>query len=133
MKIDWAGFSFVGYGYTGDGLGTEGLFWNAVSINGETRTSSGGYVQGSYTFWDRLTIGGSWGVSTLDRNAEIDPVTLMKQVNSEIGFVRYKLTNWVQFQGEYVHTEQQNYANCASIFGCRIYNDAIIGGTTFYW
>jgi hypothetical protein len=132
VKIDWAGFSFVGYGYTGDGLGTTGLFWNGVSINGQTRTSDGGYVQGSYT-WDRVTFGGSWGISALDRNPEIDPVTLQKQINSEIGFVRYKLTDWVQFQGEYVHTEQQNYANCASRIGCTIYNDAVIGGTTFFW
>ena len=145
IKLDWAGFSFVAYGYTGDGLGTTGLFWNAVSINGQTRTSDGGYVQGSYT-WDRFTFGGSWGVSNLDRNScdltygcglgivgPLDPVTLQKQINSEIGFVRYKLTDWVQFQGEYVHTEQQNYANCASYIGCKIYNDAIIGGTTFFW
>ena len=103
-----------------------------MSINGETRTSWGGYVQGQYT-WDRLTVGGSWGISALDRNPEIDPVTLQRYIDSEIGYVRYKLTDWVNFQFEYVHTEEQNYASCASAIGCRIRDDAVVGGTTFFW
>lgn len=128
VKLDWGGFSILGYAYTGDGLGTTGLFWNAVSINGETRSSSGGYGQASYTFFDRLTFGGSWGISELNWNPSIDDPRLQKDIWSAIGFTRYKLTNWVQIQAEYVHTEEENH----QING-KIKDDAVVAGTTFFW
>ena len=127
-KLDWNGFSILGYAYTGDGLGTTGLFWNAVSANGATRSSSGGYGQASYTFFDRLTLGGSWGISELGFNRTIDDPHLQKDIWSGIGFARYKLTNWVQFQAEYVHTEEENH-----LPGGRIKDDAVVAGTTFFW
>ena len=127
-KLDWNGFSILGYAYTGDGLGTTGLFWNAVSANGATRSSSGGDGQASYTFFDRLTLGGSWGISELGFNRTIDDPHLQKDIWSGIGFARYKLTNWVQFQAEYVHTEEENH-----LPGGRIKDDAVVAGTTFFW
>ena len=128
VKLDWAGFSLVGYAYTGDGLGEAGLFWNGVSINGDTRRSDGGYVQGSYTFWDCLTLGGSWGISRLGFNPGVDDPHLFKDIEATIGFAKYKLTDWVQFQFEYVHTSETNH----QIDG-RIHDDAVIAGTTFFW
>jgi hypothetical protein len=128
VKLDWNGFSVLGYAYTGDGLGTTGLFWNAVSIDGQTRSSSGGYAQASYTFWDTWTVGGSWGISQLSFNANVDDPHLQKQIWSGIGFVQYKLTDWVKFQVEYVHTEEENH-----LVNGKINDDAFIAGTTFFW
>jgi hypothetical protein len=128
VKVDWAGFSVLGYAYTGEGLGTTALFWNAVSINGDTRWSSGGYAQASYTFWDTWTVGGSWGISQLGFNSAVDDPHLQKQIWSAIGFVQYKLTDWVKFQVEYVHTEEENH-----LANGRINDDAVIAGTTFFW
>jgi hypothetical protein len=139
VKVDWAGFSVLGYAYTGQGVGTTALFWNAVSINGATRSSDGGYAQASYTFWDSWTVGGSWGISQLGFNPGVDDPHLQKQIWSAIGFVQYKLTDWVKFQVEYVHTEEENHLPNGFIdenhvlVGRRINDDAVIAGTTFFW
>ena len=129
VKVDWGGFSLVGYGYTAEGVGTTGLFWNAISQNGDTRTSSGGYIQGSYTFWDRLTIGGSYGISQLDANSfdRLNNPFLVKFTESEIGYAKYKLTSWVALQAEYIHTDEQNHS------GGHVKDDAVAVGTTFFW
>src|SRR5262249_37720709 len=120
-RLDAYGFSFVAYVYTGKGIGTTGLFFDGVSDEGVTRRSDGGYVQASYTFLDRYTLGGSWGVSRLhtadviDAADELAQCTAVPQVNclvrrneSWIGFARYKLTDWVKLQAEFVHTIAQN-------------------------
>jgi hypothetical protein len=106
-KLDIQGFSFVAYGYYGEGLGTTGLFWDAFSPDGSARTSYGGYAQGSYT-WDKFTFGASWGVSGMQATA-FDYATgiapgLLKDNESIIGFIRYQLTPWMALQAEYGHT-----------------------------
>lgn len=125
-RLDWGPISLVGYGYTGSGLGSTALFFNGFSFNGQARDSSGGYAQGSYTFFDRLTVGGSWGTSVLDRVPGDSPF-LFRSIESDIGFVRYKLTSWVNFQAEFVHTEERNQ------IGDKVNDDAVIFGTTFFW
>jgi len=52
---------------------------------------------------------------------------LVKDNSSWIGFARYKLTNWVNLQAEYVSTTAENQ------IGQRIHNNAIVAGTTFFW
>ncbi len=106
-KLDIQGFSFVAYGYYGEGLGTTGLFWDGFDLAGNARTSYGGYAQGSYT-WDKFTFGASWGVSALeatgfDYYSGFAP-TLVKDNESIIGFVRYQLTAWMALQAEFGHT-----------------------------
>jgi hypothetical protein len=135
-RLDWGPVSIVGYGYTGNGLGHAGFFWDAFSFNGQARNSEGGYAQASYTFFDTITVGGSWGISTLD-SVPGDSPFLFKNIQSAIGFVRYKLTDWVNLQAEYVHTEERN--NCTPL-ACGVANgrslvndDAVIFGTTFFW
>jgi hypothetical protein len=86
------------YGYGGNGLGTTALYWDGVSPTGQTRDSHGGYIQGSYTFFDLLTVGGSWGISTLNA-VPGDVVFLVHSQESTIGFVRYKLTDLGQSAG----------------------------------
>ena len=131
-KLDVYGFSFVGYGYYGKGLGTTGLFLNGFDALGNQRTSYGGYGQASYT-WDRLTVGGSWGVSGL--NATSTDIALgfggvgglVHYNESAIGFARYQLTTWMALQAEFVHT--WSYAN----LGSAAQNDALWLGTAWFF
>jgi len=144
------GFNFVAYGYTGKGVGTTGLFFDGVDIFGDRRNSKGGYLQAAYTFkggwWlpNPLTVGGSWGVSTLEtagtsnqfeivqcQATTIDPIhgggCLVKHNESWIGFARYNLTDWVKLQAEYVATTAENQ------IGQEIHDKAVVVGTTFFW
>jgi hypothetical protein len=143
-RIDIYGFSLVGYGYTGQGVGTTGLFFDGVDDQGHTRPSHGGYVQASYTFFNTFTIGGSWGISVLETADQHDKTEvvddchgvgehfpaapcLVRSNESWIGFARYKLTDWVKLQAEFVHTRAENQ------IGQRITDDAIVAGTTLFW
>ncbi len=106
-KLDIDGFSFVAYGYYGEGLGTTGFFFDGFDFAGNARKSYGGYAQASYT-WDKFTFGASWGVSALeatgfDWSTGVGP-TLLKDNESIIGFLRYQLTPWMAIQAEYGHT-----------------------------
>jgi len=143
------GFNFVAYGYTGKGVGTTGLFFDGVDIFGDRRNSKGGYLQAAYTFkggwWlpNPLTVGGSWGVSTLEtagtsnqfeidncHNSTVHPLDfgcLVKHNESWIGFARYNLTDWVKLQAEYVATVSENQ------IGQEIHDKAVVVGTTFFW
>ena len=132
-KVDVAGFSLVGYGYYGQGLGTTGLFFDAFSLNGQQRTSLGGYAQGSYTF-DKFTIGASWGISVLDANS-YDATAgflsyytwMLKSNQSYVGFARYQLTSWMALQAEYVHSIATNQT------GGKIQADQIDFGTAWFF
>jgi hypothetical protein len=147
--LDVWGFNFVAYGYTGKGVGTTGLFFDGVDIFGDRRNSKGGYLQAAYTFkggwWlpNPLTVGASWGVSTLETAgtsnpfeiqqchlSTIDPVDfgcLVKHNESWIGFARYNLTDWVKIQAEYTSTVAENQ------IGQEIHDHAFALGTTFFW
>jgi hypothetical protein len=131
-KADVAGFSFVAYGYYGKGLGTTGLFLNGFDAFGNPRTSYGGYGQASYT-WDKLTVGGSWGVSGLNATAADFALGfggvggLVHYNESAIGFARYQLTSWMALQAEFVHT--WSYANV----GPSAQDDAIWLGTAWFF
>jgi predicted porin len=139
-RLDIGGFSFVAYGYTGKGVGTTFLFFDGVDELGNTRRSYGGYLQGSYTFFNVLTLGGSWGASLLktagadDAEDQLDNCTatpqntcLVRKNESWIAFARYKLTDWVKLQAEFVHTRAENQ------IGQQIKDNAILAGTTFFW
>jgi hypothetical protein len=112
-KLDIDGFSFVAYGYYGQGLGTTGLFFDAFDIFGNPRTTFGGYAQGSYT-WDKFTFGASWGVSAMDATATDAAIGLapflLKDNESVIGFARYQLTSWMALQAEFGHTWSYNHS-----------------------
>jgi hypothetical protein len=131
-KADVAGFSFVAYGYYGKGLGTTGLFLNGFDALGNARTSYGGYGQASYT-WDKLTVGGSWGVSGLNLTSTDIALGfggvggLVHYNESAIGFARYQLTSWMALQAEFVHTWA--YANQ----GQASQNDALWLGTAWFF
>ncbi len=142
MRLDWYGFSAVGYGYWGTGLGTTGLFFAGISPNGQARKSYGWYGEAEYTFGqgflgalpilsDRFTFGGSYGQSFLEANSfdwtqSYSPY-LLKSNSSAIGFVRYKLTDWVAFQFEYINSRSINQSDGSTR------SNAITGGTTFFF
>jgi hypothetical protein len=152
--IDVWGFNFVAYGYTGKGVGTTGLFFDGVDIFGNARPSDGGYLQAAYTFkggWllpNPLTVGASWGVSSLEtaggsnsfeiQNCQaaangttafvgVPASCLVKHNESWIGFARYNLTEWVKIQAEYTATVSENQ------IGQEIHDHAVAVGTTFFW
>ena len=142
--LDWWGWNFVAYGYTGKGVGTTGLFFNGIDAAGGSRRSDGGYLQAAYTFNKVFTLGASWGVSRLntagaaDQTAVFEECTgtafftsgancLVKENSSWIGFARYKLTKWVNLQAEFISTRSENQ------IGQTIHDDAVAVGTTFFW
>jgi hypothetical protein len=145
--LDWGGWNFVAYGYTGKGVGTTGLFFNGIDAIGEARRSDGGYLQAAYTFDGVFTLGGSWGISHLETAGAADQTfnfdecntfttingkvtqegCLVRNNSSWIGFARYKLTKWVNLQAEYVATTTENQ------IGQTIKDNAVIAGTTFFW
>ncbi len=133
-KLDIQGFSFVAYGYYGQGLGTTGLFWSGFALDGSPRQSWGGYGQASYT-WDKFTFGGSYGISALNANGFDDTAAaeavytqfMLKYNQSAIGFIRYQLTPWMALQGEYVHTWATNWS------GGQVIQDQIDAGTAWFF
>jgi predicted porin len=103
-KLDIGPASLVGYGYVGSAIGTTGLFFDAVDPEGKSRDSDGYLLQASYTFFDRLTFSGSYGLSHLDlASGEFDP-TLVKDNESYAFGAKYHLTSWVNLIAEYTHT-----------------------------
>jgi len=105
-KFSVAGFTALGYYYTGSGVGTTGLFLLSTAANGRKRDSDGFYGQATYTI-GKFTLGGSYGESRLDlAPGEINPILLRKN-SSWVGQARYGLTSWVTLLGEYVHTKAE--------------------------
>lgn len=99
--------NLVLYGYTGRALGSTGLFFDAVSPDGQARDSHGFYVQGTYQFLERFTAGLSYGASYLDQASGEDHPLLVKQNSSWLFGLHYKLTDWVQLAGEYTYTKSE--------------------------
>ena len=69
-NVNAAGFGLTGYYYTGDGIGQTVILNDGFDHTGNTRSSDGFYVQGTYTIPTVGTkIGLSYGESNLDGNA----------------------------------------------------------------
>jgi predicted porin len=114
-KLSWGPAALVLYGYTGKGLGSTGLFFDAVTATGQARDSYGGYAQVTYQFLERFTLGLSYGASYLDQAGNENTPLLVERNSSWLGGLRYQLTDWVQLAGEYVHTESKAHGgNSAS-------------------
>jgi predicted porin len=121
VKIDFAGFEGVAYGYYGKGVGTTGLYILAVSAGGQERESNGGYVQLTYKI-DRLKIGASYGISQLklagdERAYGIVPTTgastgipasdLVSKNESGVLGLYYSLTKSLTLVAEGIDTESK--------------------------
>lgn len=103
-KADYGPAELVAYGYVGESIGSTGLFFDAVSRTGRMRSSDGFYVQGSYTFFKKLTFSGSYGLSHLDLAKGEDTPLLLKDNESYAFGLKYGLTSWVNLIGEFTHT-----------------------------
>ena len=69
-NVNAAGFGLTGYYYTGDGIGQTVILNDGFDATGNTRSSDGFYVQGTYTIPTVGTkIGLSYGESNLDGNS----------------------------------------------------------------
>ena len=121
VKVDFAGFEGVAYGYYGKGVGTTGLYILAVSAGGQERESNGGYVQLTYKI-DRLKIGASYGVSQLklagdERAFGVVPTTgastgipasdLVSKNESGVLGLYYSLTKSLTLVAEGIDTESR--------------------------
>ncbi len=140
VKIDVAGFEAVLYGYTGIGIGTTGLFINAVSAGGDTRKSYGGYAQASYKI-DKLKIGLSYGISALDlANDELEPgftaggaptgtyaSDLVKRNESGVFGLYYSLTKSITLVGEFIDTKAKAWNGNEATE-----TDIAVGGILFF-
>ena len=125
-KLSYGPASLLGYYYTGSGVGTTGLFILSTDALGRKRDSSGYYVQGTLTF-GKVTLGGSYGRSSLElADGEVNP-TLLDSNSSMVGQVRYGLTSWLSLVGEYTHTISKAHNNN------RASSDALaLGGILFF-
>jgi predicted porin len=130
VKLGVAGFEAVLYGYTGKGVGTTGLYLDAVSPGGSTRKSDGGYVQATYKF-DKLKVGLSYGISDLklasDESSTGNAAALLKRNSSGVVGVYYSLTKSVTLVGEYINTKSTAWGGDSAKE-----NDFALGGILFF-
>ncbi|MDB5396810.1 MAG: porin [Rhodospirillales bacterium] len=126
-KLDYGPAELVAYGYLGEGIGTTGLFFDAVSPGGQKRSSNGYYIQGSYIFIKKLTFSASYGLSHLDSGSgEFSPLLVKDNESYALG-LKYGLTSWVNLIGEFTHTTATAHG------GNRAEDDTFaIGAITFF-
>jgi len=111
-KLNVADFEGVLYGYSGDGVGTTAIGFNAAAVVGgnlEKRKSKGGYVQGTYKI-GKFKPGLSYGESSLDLASNETNPTLVKKNKSLVAGLYYSLTQSLNLVGEYIKTTAQNQA-----------------------
>lgn len=105
-KVGIGDASLLGYYYTGEGIGTTGLFILSADAKGNKRDSDGFYVQGSYKI-DKLTLALSYGESHLDLAKGEVNATLLDSNTSWVAAAHYGLTDWVTLVGEYINTKAE--------------------------
>src|SRR5882762_6026279 len=114
-KVNVADFEGVLYAYSGDGIGTTAIGFDAAAFaNGalEKRKSKGGYAQGTYKI-GKFKPGLSYGESRLDlANNETVATngTLVKSNKSAVVGLYYSLTQSLNLVGEYIKTTAKNQA-----------------------
>ena len=128
IKLDFASFEAVLYGYSGKGLGTTGLYLLPASASGDKRDSDGGYVQATYKF-DKLKIGLSYGVSDLKQagNDATEVPDLLKRNESAVVGLYYSLTKSVTLVGEYIDSQSEAHSGNKAKE-----KDVAIGGIVFF-
>jgi len=114
-KLTVGPISAVANWYTAKGLGTTVLNLLDTDANGNPRGSDGFYLQALATF-GKVSVGGSYGESNLDRTAfEIAAGnTLVSKNSSYVGQVRYGLTDWVTLLAEYTKTKSEAHGGNAA-------------------
>src|SRR5207249_6234451 len=112
-KVNSGGLEGVLYAYTGDGIGTTAIGFDAASFAGgtlEKRKSKGWYAQGTYKI-GKWKPGISYGVSKLDLAPnEAANGTLVKSNKSLVLGLYYSLTPSLNLVAEYIPTTAKNQA-----------------------
>src|SRR5438093_1738828 len=112
-KVNSGGLEGVLYAYTGDGIGTTAIGFDAAAFNGvtlEKRKSKGWYAQGTYKI-GKWKPGISYGESKLDLAPnEAANGTLVKSNKSLVLGLYYSLTPSLNLVAEYIPTTAKNQA-----------------------
>src|SRR6266851_85150 len=114
-KVNSGGLEGVLYAYTGDGVGTTAIGFDAAAFNGvslEKRKSKGWYAQGTYKI-GKWKPGISYGESKLDLASNESVGTnpnLVKKNKSLVLGMYYSLTPSLNLVAEYIPTTAQNQA-----------------------
>jgi hypothetical protein len=137
----------TGYYYRTHGVGTTGLFFEAIGANGNLRDSEGGYIQAFVKPTPKLKLIGSYGESSLylasgeaayeaysytvgfpPINVNVDPAAgLVRRNESETGGAYYAMTDWLTLVGEYTHTDSHSHGANSSTA-----NSVSAGAILFY-
>ncbi len=111
-KVNSGGLEGVLYAYTGDGVGTTAIgFDAAASVGGSLakRKSKGWYAQGTYKM-GKWKPGVSYGVSKLDLASNETSPNLVKENKSLVLGLYYSLTPSLNLVAEYIPTTAKNQA-----------------------
>ena len=114
-KVNSGGLEGVLYAYTGDGVGTTAIGFDAAASVGGTlakRKSKGWYAQGTYKM-GKWKPGISYGVSKLDLASNETTTTspnLVKENKSLVLGLYYSLTPSLNLVAEYIPTTAKNQA-----------------------
>jgi len=111
-KVNSGGLEGVLYAYTGDGVGTTAIGFDAAALVGtqvEKRKSSGWYAQGTYKM-GKWKPGISYGVSKLDLASNESSPNLVKENKSLVLGLYYSLTPSLNLVAEYIPTTAKNQA-----------------------
>jgi len=111
-KVNSGGLEGVLYAYTGDGVGTTAIgFDAAASVGGSLakRKSKGWYAQGTYKM-GKWKPGVSYGVSKLDLASNESSPNLVKENKSLVLGLYYSLTPSLNLVAEYIPTTAKNQA-----------------------
>lgn len=128
-KVTVGPLTVVGTYYHGSGLGTTALNLFDTDGLGNKRDSDGFYIQGLATF-GKISLGGSYGQSTLDFANAADAIanpTLVRRNSSWVGQARYGLNSWVTLITEYVNTTSKAHN------GNRANSDALAAGAILFF
>jgi len=114
-KVNSGGLEGVLYAYTGDGVGTTAIGFDAAAFNGvslEKRKSKGWYAQGTYKI-GKWKPGISYGESKLDlasnESVGTNPNLVRKNKSLVVGMY-YSLTPSLNLVAEYIPTTAKNQA-----------------------
>jgi len=111
-KVNSGGLEGVLYAYTGDGIGTTAIGFDAAAFAGGTlakRKSKGWYAQGTYKM-GKWKPGISYGVSKLDLASNETSPNLVKENKSLVLGLYYSLTPSLNLVAEYIPTTAKNQA-----------------------
>jgi len=111
-KVNSGGLEGVLYAYSGDGVGTTAIGFDAAALvpgGLAKRKSKGGYGQVTYKF-GKLKPGVSYGESSLDLASNETSPNLVKKNKSWVFGMYYSLTPSVNLVAEYIPTTAQNQA-----------------------